>query len=56
MLRHGENVFLDDRTTDDLSGAIGLKVRVVQDGGEEFLRAVLGLPPLSDMERQTYEL
>ena len=56
MLRHGENVFLDDRTTDDLSGAIGLKVRVVPDGGEEFLRAVLGLPPLSDMERQTYEL
>ena len=37
MLRHGEGVFLDDVTLDDVTAALGVPVRVVkQDGGDLF--------------------
>lgn len=42
MLRHGEGIFLDDLTLDDVEAALGVQViPVMQDGGE-LLRAVLG--------------
>ena len=56
MLRRGENVFLDDKTTEDVSSALGLPLRVVQDGGEALIRAVLGLPDSSDHDWQNYEV
>ncbi|MDO4803922.1 MAG: DUF512 domain-containing protein [Lachnospiraceae bacterium] len=56
MLRSGERVFLDDITTDDVERELGIPVRVVSRGGDEFVRAVLGLPTEIDKDRQTYEL
>ena len=55
MLRRGEKVFLDDVTTDDVERETGLPVRIIWDSGEDLVRAALGLPPLKDKERQTYE-
>ena len=37
MLRHGEGVFLDDVTLEDVQKALGVPVEpVIQDGGELF--------------------
>ncbi len=43
MLKSGEQIFLDDMTLGDLSGILKTPVRIVGSGGEEFVRAVLGL-------------
>ncbi len=54
-LRRGEDVFLDDTHLSDVSEALETPVRVVGEGGEEFLRALLGLAPKRKKERQYYE-
>ena len=55
MLRAGETVFLDDVTVSDVEAALGMKVRVVMDSGEDMVRAALGLPALAKPDRQIYE-
>ncbi len=55
MLRSGEKVLLDDVTVADVMRETGLPVRAVGSEGEEFVRALLGLPPKEDKERQIYE-
>jgi len=42
MLRFGEEVFLDDITVCDLSKALGVPVRIVEQDGADLLRALLG--------------
>ncbi len=55
MLRRGEDVFLDDVTVGDVERELRTTVRVVWDGGEDLIRAMLGLSPLKDEDRQIYE-
>ena len=47
MLRHGERVFLDDVSLDDVEGALGVPVTPVAQDGYELLDAMCGLavPP-----------
>jgi len=40
MLRHGDDVFLDDVTVAEVSEALGVPVRVVRQDGGEFYRAI----------------
>jgi len=42
MLRSGEDVFLDDVTVSELSKALCVPVRVVEQDGTDFLHAILG--------------
>ena len=42
MLRDGENVLLDDVTTNDIEKALGVKIVAVADDGYELLDAILG--------------
>jgi putative radical SAM enzyme (TIGR03279 family) len=42
MLRHGETVFLDNVTLDDVASALGVAVRVVGQDGEDLIRAIFG--------------
>ena len=42
MLRHEENVFLDDMTLEELSAELGVACITVPQDGYEFIRAVLG--------------
>jgi putative radical SAM enzyme (TIGR03279 family) len=42
MLRHGENAFLDDITTDIVSQALGVPIRVVGPNGDDLIRAICG--------------
>lgn len=55
MLRRGEEVFLDDVTLADVERELETHVRVVWDSGEDFVRAVIGLPPVKEEDRQYYE-
>ena len=43
MLRHGENVFLDDVSVEDLECELGVKVIAVPNDGDALLSAMLGL-------------
>lgn len=43
MLRHGEGVFLDDVTIEDLEEKFGVPVRIVEQDGKDLARAFLGL-------------
>lgn len=43
MFRDGEEVFLDDMTAEELSGALQVPVTIVKSDGKAFLMAVLGL-------------
>ena len=43
MLRDGENVLLDNITTDEIETALNCKILAVGDDGAEFLSAILGL-------------
>ncbi len=55
-LRRGENVFLDDLTTEDLADAAGIPVRIVGEDGDAFVRAQIGLAGTDKEEdRQYYE-
>ena len=42
MFRDGEEVFLDDMTAEELSGALQVPVTIVKSDGKAFLKAVLG--------------
>ncbi|MCL2662044.1 MAG: DUF512 domain-containing protein [Oscillospiraceae bacterium] len=42
MLRFGEEVFLDDITVCDVSNALGVPIRIVEQDGADLLRALLG--------------
>jgi len=42
MLRHGENVFLDDTTLSDVSDALGIELWVVKQDGADLCRAFMG--------------
>ena len=56
MLRAGEDVFLDDVTVSQLGEKLGVPVRIVEESGEAFVRAVLGETPDGDRKgRQIYE-
>lgn len=44
MLRHGEGVFLDDVTLDDVERELHVRVVPVEQDGGELLRAMLGAP------------
>lgn len=41
MLRSGEQVFLDDMTTEELEKALGMKVIAVEAGGKDFIDAMI---------------
>lgn len=41
MLREGENVFLDDVTVEDVERELGVPVQVVEESGEDLVRAIL---------------
>lgn len=41
MLREGENVFLDDVTVEDVERALGVPVQIVEEAGQDLVRAVL---------------
>ena len=57
MLRSGENVFLDDITTDDVCEQLRVPLRVVKPGGRELLDALLGCTPdEADTEYPGYEM
>lgn len=43
MLRDGENVFLDDTTTEDIEKALNVKIVTVGDDGYELLSVILGV-------------
>lgn len=43
MLRQGEEIFLDDMTVEELSGALGVPVCAVDNDGQSLLDAVLGV-------------
>lgn len=43
MLRDGENVLLDDTTTEDIERELGCKIIAVDDDGYELLEAILGI-------------
>jgi len=42
MLRDGEEVFLDDMTVNELSGALQVPITIVKSDGKAFLEALLG--------------
>ena len=42
MLKHGEDIFLDDTGVSDVSEALGVFIRVVKQDGADLLRAFLG--------------
>ena len=42
MLRRGEDIFLDDVTVEDVSGKLGVPVRIVRQNGADLLHAFLG--------------
>ena len=43
MLKHGEGVFLDDVTIEDLENKFGVPVRIVEQDGNDLAKAFLGL-------------
>lgn len=55
MLRSGENVFLDDVSTDDVERALGVPVTAVPQDGYALLDAMLGVEPAPDAQRAAWE-
>jgi len=43
ILRHGENILLDDITTDDIERALQTKISIVQSDGKSFIDAILNV-------------
>ncbi len=41
LLRHGENVLLDDLTVDDIEEALNIKITIVNDDGKSFLKSII---------------
>jgi len=42
MLKHGEEIFLDDVTVKELSNALGVPIRIVRQDGADLLQALTG--------------
>ncbi|MCL2366843.1 MAG: DUF512 domain-containing protein [Oscillospiraceae bacterium] len=42
MLRHGDEIFLDDITVSDVSNVLNIPIRIVQQDGADLLQAFLG--------------
>ncbi len=55
MMKSGEQVFLDDMTVEELSGALQVPVTIVKSDGKSFLNAVLGRNENQIQEKQTEE-
>ena len=55
MMKSGEQVFLDDVTVEELSGALQVPVTIVKSDGKSFLNAVLGRNEIQIQEDQTEE-
>ena len=55
MLRAGENVFLDDVSTDDVERELGVPVTAVPQDGYALLDAILGTEPTPDAQRASCE-
>lgn len=55
MLRYGEEVFLDDITLKQVEKALHIPIRVVDEDGESFVKALLGEAPAEQNRRQMYE-
>ena len=55
MLRSGENVFLDDVSTNDVERELGVPVAAVPQDGYALLDAMLGLDPAPDAQRTAWE-
>ena len=53
MFRDGEEVFLDDMTAEELSGALQVPVTIVKSDGKAFLEAVLGLERMNSRRTGT---
>ena len=53
MLRQGENVFLDDLTVEELEQKLGVSVDVVDEPGEDFVKAVTGREKAAVHRRRT---
>ena len=54
MLRSGENVLLDDVTTDEIAQTLQIDVCIVQSDGESFVRGIVDA--VSNEDSQTYEM
>lgn len=56
MLRSGEDVFLDDVTVKELSEALGTEIVIADEGGGDFVSAIIDPPDHSKRKRrQMYE-
>ena len=55
MLRSGENVFLDDVTTDDVERELGVPVVPVPQDGYELLDAICGIEPTLTQQKLAWE-
>ena len=55
MMKSGEQVFLDDVTVEELSGALQVPITIVKSDGKSFLNAVLGRNEIQIQEDQTEE-
>lgn len=56
MLRSGEDVFLDDRTIEEVSQTLGVEIVIVDESGEDFVKSVLNPPDHKKVKRrQIYE-
>lgn len=55
MLRSGENVFLDDVTTDDVERELGVPVTAVPQDGYDLLDAMLGVAPTLTQQKLAWE-
>jgi putative radical SAM enzyme (TIGR03279 family) len=56
MLRSGEDVFLDDVRTEELEKELDTRIVIVDEGGADFVEAVLNAPVQKDLKRrQMYE-
>ena len=42
MLRHEKDKFLDDLTLDDVQKELGVKIKITENDGFEFVSALLG--------------
>lgn len=58
MFRSGEEIFLDDVTREEVQSALQVPVNIVKSGGQDLIRAVLGLTgePARIASCQSYEL
>ena len=53
LLRSGEDVFLDDKTVDEIEKALNIPVKIVDEAGADFVAAVLGEDTGKSNKRRT---